>query len=232
MALTANAKAPNVVRYDFGQLDSFIVNWQGNTSYIAGVQNAARALCFALDGPKRIKKIAYSVNAKQTTGSFGSAIDMIARLIVLRNYTGFPLDPLLFDPVITDNTNIGGSSGTPSSGIDWQVGGVSVKRFDWDAFAADIIFQRYIGNSAGNNARYDRDVIDIDIPIPVDKKVLVVLTPVYGQQYPSQGGDSPPTFGGVGAFMGTAFATADIANSGTHPFRSLAVYGDYNDECC
>lgn len=219
MALTPKIMFPNLVLNGYGNLNSGYSAI--SPAQASRIGESARALCVLLS-PDTIQslnlktlKITASLTWKIYSGS-DSISRCFGKILVVRNFLG-DVTKFLFDPLLTENTpNI--SDAGVVTGNAWQINGVTLPRFDWEA--ANILHAHFLALA---------ETVQVEVPvnqIQQNESLLVVMTPIYGNatSTPAPNDNSDPTLGyaGVGQFIG---AGGSSNNAGTIAYRSLSVYG-------
>lgn len=231
MALTNRVAFPNLVANNYGSLSTWLpyINPSGLG---AGMQSSlgegARALIFAFDSdyliaskPKQLR-ISFDTAFRNGVGGTVTEITCIGRLSVIRN-VNVDLFKTLFDPIITDNTpNV--NNGGLSNGNTWQIGGVTMPRFDWDK--ADIIYNLFIRHNQTSE-------FNVILPaLQPNNNLIVVLTPFYkgDDVRPNPNNGDPSTgWSDVGSFIGTPSSFNDSQTFVRH--MSLNVYDPTGCNC-
>lgn len=230
MALTNQVAYPNLISTRYGSLSAWLanINMAGNAGTVSTLGAGARSLIFHFDAdllaslhPKSLE-ISYSCSFKAIGGALAAITQVLGRIAVIRNFKGDP-SKVLFDPVLTDNfPNV--NNGGLSNGNTWQIGGVTLPRFDWDK--AELIFNLFIRSP--NSKSYT-----IYLPLLQSQDSLtVVLTPSYngdGAAPNPNNGDPATGWSDTGAFIGTPSGFTTTQNY--VDFRSLNVYNPAVCDC-
>jgi hypothetical protein len=204
MAFTNRVAFPNVIVNYFGGVTSWlpIVNPAGIAGSDTTLGEGARALIFLFDQdflnankPKSLR-IMRQIRLMALSGSVDAILKIHGRLSVIRNIQG-DLSKMLFDPFLVDGM-LKVDDAVLSNGNTWQIGGVTLPRYNWTK--AELIFNEFFFHQG--SAVYD-------VPLPNlqrNENVAVILTPLYnGEDVRPNPNNGDPTTGwsDVGAFIGT-----------------------------